>query len=142
MRKGWHAGTGLTVIFPVGNTGAIESGDPVVLDGAGAPYIMRATDGDIPIGIAAETVSAPTSDGDISISVYVDPNDLFWLPVITGTITTAMRGKSCDIGVSGTNIGLDVTASTDDCVYILDVDTTNNEALVRINFNAGFGGVV
>jgi hypothetical protein len=126
-KMGWVSGSGLGRKMKVGNTGAIESGDIVILDAdAGSPYIMRATDdATAPLGVARDSCAAPTNDGDTEIFVFTDPNDTFRLPVATGTAAAAMEFDVCDIGVDGTTIGADVAASSYNLIFIEEVESTS-----------------
>ena len=135
-KYGYVAGPRRVVTKPVGNTGAITEGDILIADaGAGLPYVMRATDGaNNPVGVAMESAAAPTLDGDVSIQVDISQESHFRFHTITGTLTEAMETKNCDIGVSGTEIGLDVTASTDDVIHIIEADTVAQDAICTMVF--------
>lgn len=132
---GWIGGTGRGRYVKVGNTGAVTAGDLLTYDSdAGSPYVMRVTDGEnLCLGVSRDTVPAPTNDGDYEVFMYDDPGDNFRLNVITGTATANMTFDVCDIGVSGTSTGADVTASTDNLIIIDKVNSTT-QIECRIDF--------
>lgn len=120
-------------------TGTIEVGDMLTIATAG--YYKRAGAGDIPYGVAMEkieTADIPSADGGRIISMDVSRQSVYRYAVGTGTITVAMRGQTCDLAGAQS---IDVTASTDDQVEIVEVDTVNNAALVRLLIPS-LGGVV
>lgn len=87
-------------------------------------------------GIIVDSYDGTTSStaGDTVLS-YVPATSypVFEIDVITGTITQAMEGETCDLAVSSGKVGLDVTASTTDVMLILEVDVTNNKAKCTFN---------
>ena len=121
-KYGYVSGPRTQISKLVGNTGAISDGDCLVRDAGYNQGVMRATDGDIPSFVASQSASAPTTDGDTSILVDINQASEYRLPVVTGTLAVTMEGEMCDIGVAGTVIGLDVNATTDDCVRINKVE--------------------
>lgn len=137
-KYGWVSGSGAGRNWPVGNASAIKAGQVIKAEASGLPYITPCVDDDQGFGIAAEDCDAPSADGDVSIFVYDDPTDVFYLPVLAGTLTTAYRGRTADLEVTGTVHGLDLATQTDDFFYILEVDVANNACYVRCDFNAAF----
>lgn len=121
--------------FKASNTTTIAAGDIIVLDSNG--YAETAASGaNAPIGVAFDAVpTAPTTDGDVTILVNVDPSAIYEFTA-TG-VTLAMQGKTCDVGGAQ---AIDVTASTDDCIRIHDVDVANAKAFCSII--PKLGGVV
>lgn len=136
---GWASGSGSKTKVPVGNASAIYPLAFLKEEASGSPYVTVATTGDSPIGIAADQLeTAPTADGDQSISMYDDPNDKFWLPCY-GSVTTASRYHRYRIYVSGSTHAVDITNGVGSyALYVIDVDTTANTALVRCDFSAGY----
>lgn len=69
------------------------------------------------------------------------------LPINAGTLTQTMIGETCDIVVNSTTkaCAVDLTASTRDCVRIVDGDLINNKwvdvVLVLVKLTAGTGVV-
>ena len=123
--------------FKVSNTATIAPGDIIVLDGNG--YAETAAAGaNAPIGITPDavlTLPSGASDGFATILVNVDPSAVFELAA--ASVTLAMQGKTCDVGGAQS---IDVAASTDDCIRILDVDVTR--AVAAISIIPKLGGVV
>ena len=140
-KYGYVSGPRTLLPMQVGNTGAIEEGDIVTYDGAGSPYIMRAQDAETePIGVAAESTSAPTTDGDVTILVDVNGESIFRLPLVSGTLVSTEAHKECDIGVSGSTIGIDADTSTQDVIQIMEVESSLTTALCKVKFT--LAGVV
>lgn len=69
----------------------------------------------------------------------------FRIPIITGTLTRAMFGKTCDLVRSSNIQGADLTASGEDVVRIVGGDLVNNEfvdvVFVQAKVTAGTGVV-
>lgn len=82
--------------------------------------------------IAMGATTAPTADGNKEVLAEVGETALYDFPVITGTLTQAMEGKTCDGAVSSGRFGLDVTAATYDNFVIVRADVTNQRALVQL----------
>lgn len=122
------AGIPVVVDVPVKLGVTIEQYDFVVQDGDGD--IAPATAGAKPFGRALGRIPvASAADGAFRLQVDVSQETLYWHAVGTGTAAITMRGKSCDIAGAAT---IDVTASTDDCILIHDVDVTNNRVLCSL----------
>jgi hypothetical protein len=125
---GYVSGDRQILPYLVTASASIVAGDLVVLDSSG--YLSpAAAGGNDPLGVAFDTVTGGAADGDATCGVDVSTATLYRYTVGTGTITQAMLGKMCDLAGP---TSLDVTASTDDCVEIMQVDVTNNRAIVRI----------
>lgn len=124
---GHKYGNQILVKVPVdSSTAAISCGDILTLGTAG--YYKKASAGDDVHGVSQQDLAAFTgSDGDYSILMDVSETSVYRYPVGTGTLTVAMRGKTCDIAGAQS---IDVTASADDQVVIVECDTANNIALV------------
>lgn len=118
------------------STATITVGDFVSLATAG--YIKAAAAGDIPVGVAMESCTAPGADGGKTILVNVSADCVFRYPPDAGSVTQGLVGLTCDLGGARS---LDIDASTDDVVEILAVDTDNNFALVRRVIGKGPGVV-
>lgn len=120
------------------STTAIKVGDMLTIATAG--YYKVAGSGDIPYGVAmqqVDTAEIPASDGGRTILMDVS-RDSVYRYAISGTADVTMRGKTCDIAGPQT---IDVAASTDDQVEIVELDLVNNTALVRLLIPS-LGGVV
>jgi len=125
---GYVSGDRQILPYLVTASASIVAGDLVVLDSSGF-LSPAAAGGNDPIGVAFDTVTGGAADGDVTCGVDVSPTTLYRYTVGTGTITQAMLGKTCDLAGP---TSIDVTASTDDCVEIIQADVTNNRAIVRI----------
>jgi len=76
-----------------------------------------------------------TDGADVHNAIY-DHSAAFKLPIQTGdgTYAITMIGDTCDTGVTGNVIGVDLTASNDEHYIILAGDLANNNwAIVRLN---------
>lgn len=140
LNHGHKYGDRIPVRVPLdSSTTAIKVGDMLTIATAG--YYKVAAAGDTPYGVAMEqidTADIPAADGGRSITMDVSRESAYLYAVGTGTVTVAMRGKTCD--TAGPQ-SIDVTASADDFVEIIEVDTVNNTALVRLLIPS-LGGVV
>lgn len=98
-------------------------------------YIGQAVDDCKACGVSVNDAEAATSDGSEWTLILNDPETLFWADVGNGTILATDVGGKCDIYDHN---GIDVDSSTTGNVFILEVDTTNNRALIKIAFNEAF----
>lgn len=108
-------------------TAAIEVGDMLTLGTAG--YFQQAAAGDIPICVAMEKSAAPSADGDLSILADFDLTTVYEYPPDAGSVTVALIGKTCDVGGPKS---VNIDATVDDVLLIVDVDTDANTAFVMI----------
>lgn len=140
LNYGYKQGDRTPVLLPVdSSTTAIAVGDLLTIATAG--YYKKASAGNVVYAVAMQqidTAEIPSSDGGSSILADVSRQSLYRYPVGTGALTVAMRGKTCD---SGGAQAIDVTASTNDDIEIVETDTTNNVAIVRFTIPS-LGGVV
>ena len=128
LNLGYLFGDRQIVQFQVKASAAIAAQDFVVLDSNGFASAASAGSND-PIGVAFETVTGTAVDGAVLVSVDISPLSHYRVTVGTGTITQAMTSKTCDLAGAQS---IDVTASADDCVQIVEVDTVNNQAVIRL----------
>lgn len=127
LNLGYVSGARQILPFKVKASAAIVAGDLVVLDSG---YLTAAAaGGNDPIGVAFDTITGGSADGDVSCGVDISTQVLYRYAVGAGTLTQAMLGTTCDIYTAQS---IDVTASTDDCLEIVQVDTAAQTALVRI----------
>lgn len=140
LNHGYKYGDRIPVMLPVDSaTTAITVGDMLTIATAG--YYKKWTAGTVVYGVAMQqldTADLPASDGLVSVLADVSPMSVYSYALSAGTLVVAMRGKTCDAG--GAQL-IDVTASTNDDLMIVDVDTTNQVALVR-PLIPSLGGVV
>ena len=98
----------------------------VYLDGSG--HAVVADDGANEIfghAEAAAGIYSSTAAKDV-VNVVIDPSAVFRIPVIAGTYVITMRGKTCDLLVTGGIQGADLTAADDDVLVIVDGDAVDN----------------
>ena len=124
---GLFKGTPDYVTFPVdSSTADIKAGDMLVFDTAG--YVARAAAGANEIvGFAGDDVASPSADGGATVEVDVSTDTWYKFPPDAGTVTVALRSRTCDVG--GVR-SVDIDASTDDVLLIRDVDVENNLCFV------------
>lgn len=115
-------------VYPVDSTTSdISTGDFLVFATAG--YVKQAAAGELPVAVAMDTVSSPSSDGDVSIRVDVSEQSVYEYSPDAGSVTQGLVGKTCDIGGPQS---IDIDASADDIVKIHDVDTDANTVFVSL----------
>lgn len=110
------------------------SGRFVKQDGSG--YAEIAGDGSAEIYAWVEGPEETTSatEGGTVYTGIVDPAQLYKIPVNSGTYAIAMRGKTCDLSVSGGIQGAQLNASSEDTLIIVDGDLVNNAwVIVQVN---------
>lgn len=126
-KYGYRFGERLIVEYGVDSTSsAISAGDHVKWDTAG--YVEPCTAGDNPIGVAVADQTAGTADGDASVRVDISEWSVYEYPPDAGTVTVALRGLTCDLGGARS---IDIDASADDNIVIVNVDTSANTLLIR-----------
>ena len=117
----------------------IVAGDYVDNSGATAGYILQADAGDVPLGVAWETMAAGTADGDAWVLVDISPLSVYEYPADTGTVSQGLCNLTADLGGAQS---INIDASTDDCVRIVAVDIEKNTCFVQRVANIGDAGVV
>jgi len=126
-RRKSHSGAN-EFTFPVGASEVFKKGGSSFLrtDGSGRVEIAVAGDTEI-IGHALlnEDLTASATEGGTKIVVDVSYDSVYEVPIITGTWADTMRGKDCDLVVSANKQGVDLTASGEDVVQLIDKGTTN-----------------
>lgn len=135
---GYRYGPQVLVRYPVKASSTIDMFDAVVVDASGDVSAAAAgANIDTFCGWAiGEVTTAPTNDGDVSILVDVSTLSVYEIPPDAGTVTGALRYKTCDLGGAQS---ANIDASADDCLLIQNVDTDANTCFVsRVS---GPGGV-
>ncbi len=124
MKYGYSYGPRVVVTAKVADTGAIDDGDIVVLDGvggaAGAGYIKKWSAASDPVvGVALEKVNPkPDADGDVSIQVVLAmPGSVFVYPA--QSVAQGRCFQTCDIN-GGQSIN--IAADTYKNAWIVEVD--------------------
>jgi len=131
-------GTPILLPMPVDSSSAdISKGDFVSLATAG--YIQQASAGELPVGIAQDSVTSPSADGDVTILVDVSCETVYRFDPDAGTVSQALVGTTMDVGGAQS---VNIDASTDDCLLCVGVDVDNNKLLVSRVKSACYAGVV
>jgi hypothetical protein len=114
--------------WPVGASEVFKKagGAFVTIDASGRAEIAVAGDVDI-IGFALfqEDFTASSIEGATRVPVDMSYDSVYEVPIITGTWADTMRGKLVDLVVSSNVQGVDLTASGEDCIQLIDKGTTN-----------------
>jgi hypothetical protein len=135
LSYGYREGPRRLVTKSVKASASIAAGD-MVKDNGG--YVEACTAGDIPIGFSAQTVTGGSSDGDITCLVDTSTESVYCFPPDAGTVAQSLDNKTVDVGGAQS---IDIDASTDDALTIVEVDADNNLLFVKRN-GAGIAGVV
>lgn len=122
--RGGHASTPV----PLAASQVIKwkSGRFVNLDGSGNAVISVAGANEI-FGHIEESERTSNATAALELAkCIVDPSAVYRIPIDTGTYVAAMRGKTCDIGVTSSIQGADLTANTDKVLVVIDGDLVDN----------------
>jgi len=111
-------------------TDAIEIGDAITEESTAGYFQNVDGTGDTVIGIAAQKVASPSSDGLLSCLVDVSKESVYEVPPDTGTVAVTIVMNTCDVGADGRSVNID--ASSVDGIEVIGVDTVANTAFVRI----------
>jgi len=120
-------GTGAMGVYQATpDTVADDTFSPILLDANGRVQIAVAGDVDI-IGHALfnEDFTASSTAGATQVPVDMSFDSVYEVPINTGTWADTMRGLLCDLVVSSSIQGVDLTASGEDCIQLIDKGTTN-----------------
>ena len=113
---------------PLGASEVIKakSGRFVKSDGSGRAEV--AVDGSTElIGfLDCEEFTASSTEGADKRWCINDLTAVFRLPINSGTYAATMKGKTCDVSVSSTIQGVQLDASSEDTLIIVDGDLINN----------------
>lgn len=133
-------GERLLVRVPLVSTSAnIEVGDAITVSATPGYYKEVGASGSSTIGIAMEKVSSPAVDGEATVLVNISENAYYRVNPDAGTVSSALRFKTADIGADGRTV--DIDASATDNVKIHDYRTADNSLLVSL-IVAAYTGVV
>ena len=114
--------------WPVGASEVFKKkgGGFVTIDASGRAEIAVAGDLDI-IGYALlnEDRTASATEGGDTVRVDMSNDSTYEIPINTGTWADTMRGKLCDLSVVSGIQGVDLTASGEDVLQLVDKGTTN-----------------
>lgn len=127
-KYGYRYGMQLPVTYGVDSSVAtvLRPGDHVKWATAG--YVTVAGAGDNPIGVVMSVATPGSADGDATVLVDVSEWSVYEYPVSAGTVSAAVLGLTCDLGGARS---IDITASADDNIKIVQVDTVNATVFVR-----------
>lgn len=119
--------------WPVGASEVFKKkgGGFVTIDTSGRAEIAVAGDVDI-IGYALlnEDLTASATEGATTVRVDMSYESVYEVPINTGTWADTMRGKLCDLSVASSIQGVDLEASGEDCIQLIDKGTTNSAGTV------------
>ena len=107
----------------------------VVRDSSGH-YAMAAATTALCYGIVLDAADETTSSTAGATKKTIVPATSFprmLMKVLTGTVAQTDVGKTCDLVLSSSRMGVNVDASTYDPILILSVDVTNNEIIGTFN---------
>ncbi|MEL6344723.1 MAG: hypothetical protein AAFV53_16520 [Myxococcota bacterium] len=120
------------------STADIKVGDVITDTGAATGFYQKVDgSGDAVKGVSLEVVKSPAANGGATVLVDVSPNTNYLASPDAGSVTTALRFKSMDIGADGASIDIDASATDD--IYCIDVYTDENTLKVQIR--PAFAGV-
>ena len=129
---GYRYGDRILVELPLDSTSAaIGSTSTALTDANATSTFFKEVDasGERVVGWSAGKQSSPSADGGLSVLSDASMQSVYEFPPDAGTVTRALIGKTCDIGADGQSINID--ASADDSILIVDVDVTNNTCYVQ-----------
>ena len=129
---GYRRGQQQIVSVPLdSNTADIAIHDAITSSGATSGYFKEVDAAGEPVfGFATGSVLSPSSDGDAEVLVDISNESIYEFPADAGTVTSALIGKSCDIGADGRSI--DINGSADDSLMIVNVSTSRNTCYVQL----------
>jgi len=130
---GYRYGDRQIIDLPLDSTSADIGADAIAITDSGATTaFVKEVDGsgERVIGFSVNKVDSPSADGGASVNVDVSYASVYEFPPDAGTVTVDLVGKTCDIGADGKSINID--ASADDSIQIVDVDTVANTCFVRL----------
>ena len=118
----------LRFTFPVGASEVFKK--------AGSSFVIEDASGRVEIAAAGETNvighallnedhTASSTEGATKVEVDLSYESVYEVPIITGTWADTMRGKVCDLVVTSDIQGVDLGASGEDVVQLIDKGTTN-----------------
>ena len=126
-------GNGLVFSWPVGASEVFkrQGGGFVTIDANGRAEIAIAGDLDI-IGYALLNVdrTASATEGGDTVRVDLSHESVYEVPINAGTWADTMLGKLCDISVVAGIQGVDLGASGENVVQLINKGTTNKAGTV------------
>jgi len=118
-----------------------------VILAASGKFVYRTANGTDTVTLCADAVTTilghmeveaiASTAGTESRKVVCDPTAVYRIPINAGTYTHLMKGKDCDISISGNVQGAQLNASVERTLVVIDGDLVNNEWVdVMINWPA------
>ena len=118
----------LRFTFPVGASEVFKQ--------AGSSFVIDDASGRVEIAVAGETniigaallnadLTASSTEGGTKVEVDLSYESVYEVPINAGTWADTMRGKVCDLVVTSDIQGVDLGASGEDVVQLIDKGTTN-----------------
>ena len=129
---GYRYGDRKLILLPLDSTSAAIAAKTIAITDSGATsQFFKEVDGsgERVVGWSASAVASPGSDGDLDVLTDVSLESVYEFPPDAGTVDKSLVGKTCDIGADGFSINID--ASADDSIFIVDVDTVANTCFVK-----------
>lgn len=119
---GWVCGGKAAVVIPMGASEVIKalSGRFVTLDASGRGEISTAASTKIFGWVEGPEETLGATEGETKYNCIHDSTAVFRIPIISGTYTDALRGKTCDLAVSSDIQGAAVGTSARDIIRIVD----------------------
>ena len=138
LKYGHIKGFELFIPVPIGASEVVSaaSGRFVKSDASGRAEIAGDGDTELIGHLEAHAHTASATEGADSYPVNIAIDAVYRIPVISGTYAAAMRWDTTDIIVTSDIQGVQLAASAEDTVQIIDGDETNNNWVdVRLNPN-------
>mgnify|MGYP001570767045 CR=1 FL=1 len=118
------------------NRFTFPGGASEVFKQAGGGFLRTDGSGRVEIAVAGDTeliggallnadLTASATEGGTVVEVDMSYESVYEVPINTGTWADTMRGKDCDLSVVSSIQGVDLTASGEDVVQLIDKGTTN-----------------
>lgn len=114
--------------FPVGASEVFKKkgGSFVKDDGSGRIEIaVAATTNVIGYALFNEDFTASSTEGGNTLPVDMSFDSIYEIPINSGTWADTMKGKTCDLSISSSVQGANLSASSIDPIVLVDKGTTN-----------------
>ena len=113
--------------YPIGASEVFKKKGGAFLkdDSSGRLEIVSSQTNIIGHALFNEDLTASSTEGATKLQVNTDLDGVYEVPINTGTWADTMRGKDCDLVVTSSIQGVDLGASGEDVVQLIDKGTTN-----------------
>lgn len=131
---GWVCGGKAAIPLPMGASEVIKAlgGRFVTLDASGRGEITVAASTKIFGWVEGPEETTSSTEGETKYNCIIDPTAVFRIPIISGTYTDALRGKTCDLAVSSGIQGAAVGTSARDIIAIVNGNNAEGWVDVRM----------